>query len=333
MASCGHTSTEVFPGVTVLQAAFRTSTGSSRADGKRGLGGGKVLIWRRLERDGSPAVARPPGPGGPGPLRSEPSSRGSFRERVGFANLKCRPDKNSRLRGGIEKQTEGVTLVSMCHSAPQFPLHPYTGLQLAAHDVRVGAVVVDEVAARIGNVGQKTGDEVEGIDGVGLLAVVAGRWQVRGSGRAWRPPQAGEADGVAQAVASEGLEGAAVAGWDGHEVVDREAGVVPAPMKASPAASSSAGPTQAGSGCPCAPRVVPVLIFTGGSFSREGSLHTAILGHPKGAVLHPTFNTIRDILREGKERDMASGLKSTAGDVRERHSEGRGSGREHPNRC
>jgi hypothetical protein len=129
----------------------------------------------------------------------------------------------------------GEALVSTRHS-PTIPIAPYTGLQLAAHDVRVGAVVVDEVAARIGNVGQETGDEVEGIDGVGLLAVVAGRGQVRGSGRAWRPPQAGEADGVAQAVASEGLEGAAVAGWDGHEVVDREAGVVPAPMKASPAA-------------------------------------------------------------------------------------------------
>jgi hypothetical protein len=52
------------------------------------------------------------------------------------------------------------------------------GLQLAAHDVRVGAVIVDEVAARIGDVGQQTGDEVEGdevegIDGVGLLVVVA----------------------------------------------------------------------------------------------------------------------------------------------------------------
>jgi hypothetical protein len=31
------------------------------------------------------------------------------------------------------------------------------GLQLAAHDVRVGTVVVDEVAARIGDVGQQTG--------------------------------------------------------------------------------------------------------------------------------------------------------------------------------
>ena len=39
------------------------------------------------------------------------------------------------------------------------------GLQLAAHDVRVGAAIVDEVAARIGDVGQQTGDEVEGIDG------------------------------------------------------------------------------------------------------------------------------------------------------------------------
>jgi hypothetical protein len=33
--------------------------------------------------------------------------------------------QNSRLRAGIERETEGVTLVSMRHSAPQFPLHPY----------------------------------------------------------------------------------------------------------------------------------------------------------------------------------------------------------------
>jgi hypothetical protein len=45
------------------------------------------------------------------------------------------------------------------------------GLQLAAHDVRVGAVVVDEVAARIGDVGEETGDEVEGIEGVSPLVV------------------------------------------------------------------------------------------------------------------------------------------------------------------
>jgi hypothetical protein len=33
--------------------------------------------------------------------------------------------QNARLRGRKEKETEGVTLVFMRHSAPQFPLHPY----------------------------------------------------------------------------------------------------------------------------------------------------------------------------------------------------------------
>jgi hypothetical protein len=35
---------------------------------------------------------------------------------------------NARLRAGIEKETEGVTLVSTRHSAPQFPLRPYSSL-------------------------------------------------------------------------------------------------------------------------------------------------------------------------------------------------------------
>ncbi|HEX7581156.1 MAG TPA: hypothetical protein VF580_14255, partial [Thermoanaerobaculia bacterium] len=41
---------------------------------------------------------------------------------------------------------------------------------------------------------------------------------VCGGCRACHPPQAGEADGVAQAVAGQSLECAAVAGWNGHEV-------------------------------------------------------------------------------------------------------------------
>ena len=41
--------------------------------------------------------------------------------------------QNARLRGGIEKETEGVTLVSARHSAPQFPLHPYT----LRHELRI----------------------------------------------------------------------------------------------------------------------------------------------------------------------------------------------------
>jgi len=34
--------------------------------------------------------------------------------------------QNALLRGGIEKETEGVTLVSTRHSPQQFPLHPYS---------------------------------------------------------------------------------------------------------------------------------------------------------------------------------------------------------------
>ena len=34
--------------------------------------------------------------------------------------------QNARLRGGKAKETEGVTLVSTRHRAPQFPLPPYT---------------------------------------------------------------------------------------------------------------------------------------------------------------------------------------------------------------
>ena len=35
------------------------------------------------------------------------------------------------------------------------------GLQLPAHDVRIGAVVMDQVPSRVGNVGEEAGDEVE----------------------------------------------------------------------------------------------------------------------------------------------------------------------------
>jgi hypothetical protein len=54
------------------------------------------------------------------------------------------------------------------------------GLQFPAHDVRIGAVVMDQVPSRVGNVGEETGDEVESLEGLGLLAVVVGLGQVRG---------------------------------------------------------------------------------------------------------------------------------------------------------
>ena len=54
------------------------------------------------------------------------------------------------------------------------------GLQLPAHDVRIGAVVMDQVPSRVGNVREEAGDEVESLEGLGLLVVVAGSGQVRG---------------------------------------------------------------------------------------------------------------------------------------------------------
>ena len=41
---------------------------------------------------------------------------------------------------------------------------------------------MDEVAARVRDVGEEAGDEVEGLEGLGLLAVMAGLGQVRGGG-------------------------------------------------------------------------------------------------------------------------------------------------------
>jgi hypothetical protein len=85
------------PGVTLLQAAFRTSTGSIRSasrystrngesvrpspglprggqDRLHGASGDKAFTLRRLARAGSPAVSRSLAPGSPGPPRSERSN-------------------------------------------------------------------------------------------------------------------------------------------------------------------------------------------------------------------------------------------------------------------
>ena len=42
--------------------------------------------------------------------------------------------QNARLRSRIEKETEGLTLVSTRHSPRQFPLHPYSEADF--HDAR-----------------------------------------------------------------------------------------------------------------------------------------------------------------------------------------------------
>lgn len=84
-----------------------------------------------------------------------------------------RGGRGGRRRRRVRARSRGERLTLLSLAA---------GLQLAAHDVRVGAEVVDEVAARIGDVGEEAGDEVEGIEGVSLLVVAAGPGQVRGGG-------------------------------------------------------------------------------------------------------------------------------------------------------
>lgn len=71
------------------------------------------------------------------------------------------------------------------------------GLQLAADDVGAGAVVVNEVPSRIGNVREESGDEVEGVGCFGSLAVVAVAEKTGGGLRPRIPAQTGEAHGVA----------------------------------------------------------------------------------------------------------------------------------------
>jgi len=81
----------------------------------------------------------------------------------------------------------------------------------ASDDVRSGAVAVDQVSPRVGDVREKAGDEIEGVARPGPLVVVAVAGPVPGGLRARREAHAGEADRAAPAVAGESLEGAAVA--------------------------------------------------------------------------------------------------------------------------
>ena len=99
-----HVDGRVSPG-DALQAAFRTSTGSSSFRRQNGLGRGKPLTRRRLARAGSPVAFQSPAAYGPGPPRSAPSTRGSERKRAGFSNLNRRPEV-------------GVTLVSTRRRPP-----------------------------------------------------------------------------------------------------------------------------------------------------------------------------------------------------------------------
>ena len=90
------------------------------------FGRSKFLIPRRLGRADSICVSRSRAPGSPGRSRSEPLLRGSFREKVDYSNLNCRPDRKGHLRAGLRKKPRVRRQVSRHHGAPQFPLHPYS---------------------------------------------------------------------------------------------------------------------------------------------------------------------------------------------------------------
>ncbi len=74
------------------------------------------------------------------------------------------------------------------------------GLRVTPRHVGVRAVVVDEVAAGIGDVGEHAGHEVQCIDGLYGFLVVAAPWPARDGAWPWCEAQAVEADGVAPAV-------------------------------------------------------------------------------------------------------------------------------------
>jgi len=86
------------------------------------------------------------------------------------------------------------------------------GLLLAAHHVRVGAVVVDDVPAWVGDVGEHAGHEVEGVKGLGGLVVPGCELQ---GARPESPAQTAEADG-ADALRGYNAEGPSSHGHAGH---------------------------------------------------------------------------------------------------------------------
>ena len=66
---------------------FESAPPAAASDGKIGAGRGKLLILRRLTRDGSRDADRLLAAYSPGPPRAEPLLWGSFREKADYSNL------------------------------------------------------------------------------------------------------------------------------------------------------------------------------------------------------------------------------------------------------
>src|SRR5450759_4666673 len=87
MPPCAHTSTDVSPGGPPFRLLFEPVRAASASDEKIGWAAASFSSPGRLVRAGSPGAFRSAAAYGPGPPRSEPSTRGSFRKRACFANL------------------------------------------------------------------------------------------------------------------------------------------------------------------------------------------------------------------------------------------------------
>ena len=90
-----------------FRVLFETAPPAAASDGKIGAGRGKLLILRRLTRDGSRDADRLLAAYSPGPPRAEPLLRGAFMEKGRLLEPKSPSGQNARLRGGTEGRNRG----------------------------------------------------------------------------------------------------------------------------------------------------------------------------------------------------------------------------------
>ena len=110
-----------------FRVLFETAPPAAASDGKIGAGRGKLLILRRLTRDGSRDADRLLAAYSPGPPRADPLLRGAFMEKGRLLEPKSPSGQNARLRGAGLRMKPRARPWSLRVTGPrQFPLRPYT---------------------------------------------------------------------------------------------------------------------------------------------------------------------------------------------------------------
>jgi hypothetical protein len=89
---------------------FSNQNRGSRSGRQDRAGRGELVTPRRLARDGSPAVCRSPGPGSPGPPRSETSARGAGQYSNLTAASRQQPDRVAKIQDLLERWPEKSAL-------------------------------------------------------------------------------------------------------------------------------------------------------------------------------------------------------------------------------